>query len=378
VHFKLIARADTPNGVRLLAPGTKVEIALRDSQAKELDTRTIDLNAWSSAEWTFKVPAEAPLGTYSVVAKTEKHVGQIYGDFLVAAYRRPDFRVDVSVDSNSTVAGTKLNGRINGRYLFGAPMDGAPVAYVFEDRGCSTSRKRSPTAGRTHCRSRTRAGVRLAVVGPRSNRRPASSMRRAFSRSARHAERRRRAVRIQTRGVVTDVTRQEIAGRASFRVDPAPWYIGLQKPPFFADTNTGVDTAVIAAGLDGLAVAGVNVEVSLKRLQWTSVRQSEGEGFYNWESERKEVDVGEWTVTTKTEPAPLHIPLTEGGEYLLIATADDGDGRSTTTASGSTPSADYAWERYDLIASISSRRPTQAGRDRENRRSSRRGARRLS
>ena len=57
-------------------------------------------------------------------------------------------------------------------------------------------------------------------------------------------------------GVVTDVTRQEIAGRASFRVDPAPWYVGVKQPPFFADTDKGIDTDIVAAGLDGLAVAG--------------------------------------------------------------------------------------------------------------------------
>jgi hypothetical protein len=106
---------------------------------------------------------------------------------------------------------------------------------------------------------------------------------------------------------------------------------------------------VVVACDDGLAVGGVNVKVELKRLQWTSVRASEGEGFYNWESERKEVEAGEWTVTTEPEPSPLHIPIAEGGEYLLIATANDGKGRTTKTriwfyAVG----AGYtAWERYD-------------------------------
>ncbi|HEY0371215.1 MAG TPA: Ig-like domain-containing protein, partial [Thermoanaerobaculia bacterium] len=89
VHLKIVARADTPKGMQLLPPGTEVEISLHDSQAKELDARTVELNAWSSAEWTFKVPAEAPLGTYSITAKSEKNRGTLYGDFLVAAYRRP-------------------------------------------------------------------------------------------------------------------------------------------------------------------------------------------------------------------------------------------------------------------------------------------------
>ena len=37
-------------------------------------------------------------------------------------------------------------------------------------------------------------------------------------------------------GEVTDVTRQTIAGRASFRVDPAPWYVGLRRPALLRRT----------------------------------------------------------------------------------------------------------------------------------------------
>ena len=44
---------------------------------------------------------------------------------------------------------------------------------------------------------------------------------------------------------VTDVSRQTIAGRASFRVDPAPWYVGVKRPAFFADARAGLDTEIV-------------------------------------------------------------------------------------------------------------------------------------
>jgi len=40
----------------------------------------------------------------------------------VAAYRRPDFRVDVNLAGAPNIAGTALDGTITARYLFGAPM----------------------------------------------------------------------------------------------------------------------------------------------------------------------------------------------------------------------------------------------------------------
>ncbi|HUR82817.1 MAG TPA: alpha-2-macroglobulin family protein, partial [Thermoanaerobaculia bacterium] len=351
VHLKLIARADTPNGMQLLPAGSKVNIILRDSHAKELDTRTVEMNAWSTAEWTFRVPADAPLGTYNITATTARHRGTIGGDFLVAAYRRPEFRVDTSLEGANTVAGVELKGTVSGRYLFGGAMNGATVSWTYskeelldvpqkitdrwpEERYAFLGRDwEDPYPSKQQIsQEEGKLDGRGELKLPLATQQDAGA-----------------PFEYQLEGVVTDVTRQQIAGRASFRVDPAPWYIGVLRPPYFADTSKGIDTEILAAGLDGLAIAGVNVKVELKRLQWTSVRSSEGEGFYNWESERKEVEAGEWTITTKTAPVPLHIPITEGGEYFLIASANDGQGRSTKTRIWfySVGAGYTAWERYD-------------------------------
>jgi hypothetical protein len=150
-------------------------------------------------------------------------------------------------------------------------------------------------------------------------------------------------------GDVTDLSRQTIAGRAAFRVEPAPWYIGLRRPPFFADVARGADTDVIAVGLDGALVAGVPVKLTLTQVQWHAVRRAEGHGFYTWETERKEVEVGAFDVTTAATPVPLHVPVPTGGYFVLRATAREADGRWTTSAT-----AFYvlgpgytAWERHD-------------------------------
>ena len=352
VHFKLIARADTADGMQLLPAGTKFEITTRDSQAKDIDTRTVEVNAWSSAEWTLRIPEDGPLGSYSVYARTAGRRGVITTSTLVAAYRRPDFRVDTTLTGESTVAGAKLSGKILGRYLFGAPMANKAVSWTYtkirlldvpdkitdrwpEDRYAflgvdseEDSNWQSPQAIKNEDTTLDAKGelnlkleTELAAGMPYEYR---------------------------LEGVVTDVTRQQIAGRDSFRIDPAPWYIGLRRPPYFADGG-GIDTEVLAAGLDGLAVPDVEVKVELKHLQWTSVRSAEGEGFYGWESERKEVPAGDWTVTTKADPVPLHIPIAEGGEYLLVATATDAKGRSTTTRTWFYALGEgyTAWERYD-------------------------------
>ncbi|MEO6259931.1 MAG: alpha-2-macroglobulin family protein, partial [Thermoanaerobaculia bacterium] len=150
-------------------------------------------------------------------------------------------------------------------------------------------------------------------------------------------------------GEVTDVSRQKIANRTTFRVDPAPWYVGLRQPPYFTEAAKGFDTAVVAVALDGTMTADVPVTLDLQRIQWNSVRKAEGRGFYNWETQRKEIPAGHWTITSAAQPVPFHVALDAGGQYVLLATATDAEGRSTTTrTSFYAIGAGYtAWERYD-------------------------------
>ena len=71
VHLKAILRQNTATGIRLLRKGTPILISLRDSQDRLVEERTVEINDWSSAEWTMTVPAEGALGDYSVRAILE-------------------------------------------------------------------------------------------------------------------------------------------------------------------------------------------------------------------------------------------------------------------------------------------------------------------
>src|SRR6185436_14641787 len=157
VHFKAILRQNTPAGIRLLPPGTAVVVTVRDGQYKVVDERTIRLTAWSSADWTLTLPDSGALGTYSIRALLETdrpkpkapedrraletpspeadddvpYHKMVNASFLVAAYRRPDFRVDVALAGQTALAGDALKGTITARYLFGAPIGARPVAWQF-------------------------------------------------------------------------------------------------------------------------------------------------------------------------------------------------------------------------------------------------------
>ena len=134
VHFKAVLRSDSPSGIGMIPAGTPVHFSLRDSQNRNVDKRTLKVNEWSSAEWTFVLPADGALGTYRIVADLDDKpvtaesswedgwVRPVDGTFLVAAYRRPDFRVDATLGSDSSIAGASLTGVVTAKYLFGSSM----------------------------------------------------------------------------------------------------------------------------------------------------------------------------------------------------------------------------------------------------------------
>ena len=369
IHFKAILRQNAPAGIRLLPQGTPIVVTVRDGQNRLVDERKVTLGAWSSADWTLTLPENGTLGNYSLRAMLESDAPPadaneerrnewatyrraVHGSFLVAAYRRPDFRVDVTLSSATAIAGDALKGVIASRYLFGSPMGSRPVSWRY---------RRAPLFGAPQSIRERWTEDRWVFVGY-----PELEDERPDAGDIRSDEAKLDAAGDLTldldttrnagvpysyslEGDVEDVSRQHIANRASVVVHPAPWYVGVRRPSYFLDYKNGLDTEFIVANLAGDAVAGIPLEISLTQVQWQSVRRAEGNGFYTWESRRVEVPSGEWSLTSAGEPVPLSIPFKTGGFYVLEVRGRGADERSALTRTSFYVLGDgyTAWARYD-------------------------------
>ena len=344
IHFKAILRHNTPAGIRLLRTGTPVFITLRDSHYRVVEQRTVTVNEWSSAEWETTLPADGALGNYSVRAvlesdrpkvrapedlkpgeepgpETDDYISyqkSVNGSFLVAAYRRPDFRVDVSLKGARAMAGDPLKGVVTARYLFGAAMGTRPVKWQLS---------RSPVYSAPPAVEDKFPSERWQFVGwPDRDTKPHGVVGGDEATLTKAGELPLTLTPQVDAGVpymytlegdVEDVSRQHIANRASLLVHPASWYIGVRRPAYFLQQKSGLATEIVAVSPDGQAVAGVPVTVTLTQIQWNSVRRTEGNGFYTWDTERKEIPIGSWNVTTTAEPVPLQVALPNGGYFVL-------------------------------------------------------------
>jgi len=398
VHFKAVLRQNTASGVRLFPAGTSVLLTVRDSQDRQVDERTVKLTAWSSAEWTLTLPQDGALGNYSVRAILEsdrpkpktpeerrrdvepseaddqfvRYEKSVHGSFLVAAYKRPDFRVDVTLTGDTSIAGDSLKGNVTARYLFGPSMGVRPVSWNFS---------KTPAYGAPRVITEKFQEDRWVFVGyPEGDeeRGQSGEIRREQTTLGKGGD---LPLKLDTRrdagvpymyvleGDVEDVSRQHIANRASVTVHPAPWYIGVRRPPYFVEQKNGLKTEIVAVAIDGSVTAGVPVHVKLTQVQWQSVRRAEGNGFYTWDSERKEVPAGSWDVTTGADPISLEIPLANGGYFMLEAKGSAGDGRTAVTrtsfyvlGNGYTAWARFDHNRIELVPERKTYKPGETAR----------------
>ncbi|MFA6958175.1 MAG: MG2 domain-containing protein [Thermoanaerobaculia bacterium] len=352
VHLKAIFRSDTAGGMKLLPSGSAVKITVTDSMGEEVDARDVKLGEFSSAEWTMDIKKSASLGDWSINASAADQRGEIYGSFLVASYRRPDFRVDATLSSATGIAGDPIAGHVEARYLFGGTM---------ADRDISWSLRRSSSYEVPATIAAKFPLEQWSFIGYGGYDEERVSEESLEQDDVTLDEKGNLELELDTKathpvpmvytleGSVTDVSRQVIANRASLILHPAPWYIGVKQPPMFADQRTGFDTQIVAVTPEALVTPGVDVKVTVTQLQWNSVRRAEGNGFYTWDWELKRIEAGSYDVKSEDKPVPLHIDLKNGGYFELVASATDDRGRSTkTTTNFYVLGEGYtAWRRYD-------------------------------
>jgi hypothetical protein len=348
VHIKAVLRRDATDGATPLPPGTKLDVRVNDSRGHQLDHRTLEANRWSSIEWTCRLPADTALGYYNIIvnadpaaatATSTKPYDIVNGSFLVAAYRRPDFRVDATMTADPPVLGETLHGVVDAKYLFGKALESQPVRWWVTRNPVATV----PATIRQKFQDATYAfGYMPEPASPARNPQVADKNETLDTNGrvdvpiATVADV-DFAFNYQLNGDVTSVSAQHIANNAQMVVHPAAIYVGLKRPVMFVNVKDGAKTEVVVSDLTGRAMPDVAVTVSLAREDWvynapSSAPSGGGRGggpVVGWQ--RKETPAGEWTVRSTADPVPLAIPLKDGGSYVLHATAVDPSGRHTRT-----------------------------------------------
>jgi uncharacterized protein YfaS (alpha-2-macroglobulin family) len=335
VMLKGLARYRRLGELKSPPTGARAKIRVTNSRGQKVFEGDVPLTKYGTFGSGVKLPADASLGYYEVAATVE--VGGLSlnygGSFRVEEYRAPQFQVDVSAPKANVPAGDTLTAQVMARYLFGGAMADAAVhwsvarsstvftppgneAFTFgvntwwwDDEQPESHNEIFATGdGRTDATGLLALGLGTAET-------PGG-----------------KTWEYTLEAEVEDVNRQRIANRTLITVHPASVYPGLRTASTgFAQAGKEVAVELVAVSPEGARQGGVQVDLTVKRREWKSIRKKGDGGEWFTVTEPVEAEITKCGVKSATEPQVCRFTPAEPGFYVLEAVATDDKGRKAST-----------------------------------------------
>ncbi|HEY8379888.1 MAG TPA: MG2 domain-containing protein, partial [Nannocystis sp.] len=334
VHIKASVRQRLGDDIVPLA-GKPVVVTVTGPTDEELARFPLVTDDMGSVAVDYAVPAEARLGRH-ILAVREAGNETVLDDAVVqiAEFEPPRFTVDVDAREAKGV----LSATVVGKYLFGAPMDGAQAEWTLtrkparlpagpltdaglvftaperewweeeddESRDSGWSRAGLGTLGPDGTLKITQKLDTTGAVGPQS-----------FTLEA----------------DVADSSYRHIAGRSSVVVHPASRYAGVKLARPWSDVDAPVPVQLGVVDRDGKPVVGAAVTARLFHVDWTYIKKplkpsktSPYGGGYDYQWQRTVKEVGQCTAVSAAAPVTCDLVPPESGSYEVRAEVDGNPG----------------------------------------------------
>ncbi len=340
VFAKVIARTGSLGSLAVPARTDSVRVAFEDRDGGVLRERVLPPSTFGTVAPTLRLPPDAPLGQYAVTVSLRREGAWqeiSRASYRVAEYRAPEFLVDVVADTAARLNGDSLRATIGARYLFGAPMARARVAWSIRQRTIEPWDLVIPNTDGFYVAARSwwweewSGRSATAVTESRADSLDGSGQ------LAVHAQltlaNPALPARVYVDATVTDVNRQSVFGTAGIVVHPTAWYVGARPTAttYFWKAGDPQSVDLIAVRPDGRRVADVAVRGYLIRREWHQVRR-ETAGFSELVGEWVSDTVDRCTVRTAGQPVGCALSPRQAGSYHVLFQATDPAGREVTTS----------------------------------------------
>lgn len=341
VDFKGILRIRNREGVLSLpAKDRKVTVRVNDADGNEVLTKTLSLTEFGSFADSFPIDAKASLGTYSISAGfPESPYGDAFETFEVLAYRKPEYRVDLTTEKEDAFDGDTVKVTIEGAYYFGAPMGGASVqwraqltdyyfnkvrdgwySFGLEDAWCFGNCERQ-TKLLAEGEGRLDAAGHLVISVPASIADKATSQ------------------ILTVEADVSDPNNQVVSNRVSIPVHKANAYVGVKSEDWAVAPGTDAKIALITVKPDGSPLPNATVTVNLFARKWNTIKKKGVDGEYTYDNTPEDTFLRASKVTTDEKgKASTTVRIDQGGEFRVVAVVEDDQGREAKAATSL-----YAW-----------------------------------
>jgi hypothetical protein len=375
VNFKAILRADDDARYSLPSGSDKVNVVINDSQGKVIFDQDFTLNDFGTINGSFNLDENAVLGSYSIQTTYQK-TNYLYGDFLVAAYRKPEYLVEATTDKPEYANGEKIKVTTSAQFFFGGPVSNAKVRWTVlsDDYGFTYT---PPLQGgglrggwydfTDYDFSRSDSyyyGVYGEQIGEGEGVTDQEG-RFTFEFEADITER-IASQRFTFDVVITDLNNQEVAAQAQAVIHKGRFYIGLSPAQYVGQAAKENKVNVLTVDWHSQPSPQQEVQLVFSEHNWYSVQKQYEDGSYYWDSVVEDIPVFTTTVTTdQNGQAVAGFTPEKGGIYKISASAADRD-RNTVRSSTYmwVSGAEYVnWrqENNDRIDLVADKRQYQVG-----------------
>ena len=324
VYFRGILRAE--DDVRYSLPaGGPVEVTVYDAAGEQVYEEKLSLDEFGTFHGELALAEGAALGEYSINGTFGDET--FYADFMVAAYRPPEFEVVVTPEQAELAAGQETGADVEVRYFFGGPVADAAVEwralsapfrfepaqfgrYDFTDQDnpwiCRWCWWWEPVAPEVVISGSgtTDAGGRLTVALP---------------------------TRVMTGGqqltieaTVYGKDGQAISGRSDVVAHQGEFYVGLAPQQYVGEAGEELGVDVVTVNWAGERLPGQDLDVEVYRREWvnTFIEDELGGGTWEWETVDTPVYTGTLSTDGNAEGVMTFTPE-EGGSYRVVASGRD-------------------------------------------------------
>lgn len=355
LKFKVLLRSNKQARLQLPKFLKTVHYKVKDGEGNTFAKGTCPVSAMGSANGSVKVPLEASPG-YAFMELTipEKEAQKLdISSWLGSvSYRIDDYQpvqteAKIVSPQKSLLLGEEFKGRIEGRFLFGAPMDNDRFRY-------SSSIDKAPYFSKKY----PDYSFYSKIWGQDDD----FDSTTLISGSGRLDNKGQFAFEIPTEGVhyqcpsmlsvegtVISSSLKEVSSSLQVPVWPASNIVGIKLDSYLAKQDQPLQGQLLAVDKNEEAQKGVPIKIELIRKSWDSVYKAGVGGAYNWVSDSKEEIESTQTIISGTGPVNFSLIPKNAGNYIIRASITDKKGRCNLneTEVWCSGSGYAAWERHD-------------------------------
>ncbi len=332
VSFKGIMRMLDVNGHFSIPANQRINVSISDADHL-IYSENLALSEFGSFHGSFPLEKQAKLGTYTIIASLEGNDRfSKYAIFHVLAYRKPEYRVDVTPEREHYTTGETIKADVSGSYYFGAPMSNADVtwnvvstdyffnkytegwySFALESYWCwwyCTSESKVVTEGK----GKLDAAGKLSIAIPANI--TAEAVGQVFT--------------IEV--TVTDKNNQTVSQQSSVFVHKSKTYVGIARENFIVQPGEKTKMKLITVDVDGNPKPKQSVHLKLFSVKWNTVRKKGVDGEFYYDNEKIETFLKDSIVQTDEKGKAVgEFDIVNGGEYRVTATVKDETGKSATS-----------------------------------------------